>query len=201
MSVTKAKTRPHVGDARPAKRGGAERTIVNPVIGDEVTFLVTAEESGGEYGLFEIRLAPGGGNELHFHTTFEEHFEAVEGVLHLECDGKRLALQPGERMIVQRNSVHRFYNPGSEPISFLVELRPAREFEACLRMAYGLARDGRVSPKGVPKHALELAVLFRLSETYVVGIPLPVQKFMASVLYGIAKLAGVEKRMRNRYCP
>ncbi|HZG58879.1 cupin domain-containing protein [Paenibacillus sp.] len=178
-----------------------DRTIVNPVIGDEVTFLVTSEESGGEYGRFEIRLSPGGGNELHFHSTLEESFEAVEGVLHLELDGRQLQLRPGEKATVKRNAYHRFYNPGSTPITFLVELRPPGEFEACLRMAYGLARDGRVSPKGVPKYPLEMAVLFRLSETYVVGIPLGVQKFMAGPLYRVARWLGVERRLRKKYCP
>jgi len=183
-----------------ANKSMKARTIKNPVIGDEVTFLVTAEESGGEYGLMELRLSPGGSNELHFHTTFEERFEVLEGVLHLECDGKQLTLQPGETFLVRRNAMHKFFNPGTTPVTFLVEIRPAREFEACLRMAYGLARDGRTTDKGVPNKPLEMAVLFRLSETYVAGIPLPLQKALAGILYGVAKMAGVERRLRRKYC-
>ena len=35
-----------------------ERVIENPVIGDRVTFLKTAEETDGEYMLAKVELAP-----------------------------------------------------------------------------------------------------------------------------------------------
>lgn len=178
----------------------ADRTITNPVIGDEATFVVTSEESGGEYELIEIRLVPGGGNALHFHIAFEEQFEAVEGVLHVECDGKHLALQPGEKFIVKRRTPHRFYNPGSTPISFLIEVRPAH-FEKVLRIGYGLARDGRATPKmSMPKNLLELGVCFHLGGTYLPGIPLFIQKSLSGFLYRIARWSGVEKRLMQKYC-
>jgi mannose-6-phosphate isomerase-like protein (cupin superfamily) len=177
------------------------RTITNPVIGDEVTFIVTKEESGGEYELIEIRVVPGGGNVLHFHTAFEEQFEAVEGTLHVECAGIQYMLRPGQKFIVKPGMVHRFWNPASAPISFLIEIRPARHFEQGLRIGYGLARDGRVNTKNsVPTNLLELGVCFHLSETYLAGIPLFVQKSLSGILYRVARWSGVENRLKQKYC-
>jgi len=178
-----------------------ERTISNPLIGDEVTFLVTAEESRGEYELVEVRLKAGGGNGLHLHTDFDEQFQAVEGTLYVDCDGNSYSLQPGEKKTALRGSMHRFYNPGPTPITFLVEIRPARQFESTLRIAYGLARDGRVNPKnGIPRSLLETAVLFYIGESYVPGIPLTLQRILSACLYRIARWSGTEARLKNKYC-
>ena len=55
--------------------------MCNPVIGDEVTFVRTAREAGGEHTLARVILKPGGGNPLHCHLTYTEQFEAVYGHL------------------------------------------------------------------------------------------------------------------------
>ena len=47
------------------------RTVRNPVIGDEVTFVQTARETGGDHTLARVVLKPGGGNPLHYHLTYE----------------------------------------------------------------------------------------------------------------------------------
>lgn len=180
---------------------GENRTVTNPLIGDQVTFLVTNEESKGEYELVEVWLKPGGGNDLHFHTSFEEHFEAVEGTLYVDCNGETFALKPGETITAKRGDMHRFYNPGTEPITFLVKILPARHFESTLRIAYGLARDSRVHSTGIPKNLFEMAVIFHIGETYIPKIPLFVQTTLSSVLYKCAKWTGVEKRLKQKYIP
>jgi quercetin dioxygenase-like cupin family protein len=53
----------------------------NPVIGDEVTFVHTARETGGEHTVARVVLKPGGGNPLHYHLTYAEEFEVVDGCL------------------------------------------------------------------------------------------------------------------------
>ena len=39
----------------------AGQTIEHPVTGERMTFLRTSQETGGEYVLVELELAPGGG--------------------------------------------------------------------------------------------------------------------------------------------
>jgi mannose-6-phosphate isomerase-like protein (cupin superfamily) len=180
------------------KNNNLATTIENPLIGDRVTFLPGVD---GEYEHVEVYLAPGGGNGLHYHTTYVEEFQAVQGNLHLEVDGEIVILQPGEKAEAPIRSLHRFFNPSeSEAIIFHTKIIPARNFENMLRIAYGLANDGKVTNKGVPKSVLDMAVLFHLGESYMPGIPISIQKGIFSSLYNLAKLTGTEKRLLQQYC-
>ncbi len=176
-----------------------ERTIENPVIGDRVTFVNTTAETQGAYLLEQIELAPHGGNALHYHLTFTERFEVLDGRLHIELDGQQLILGPGESAFVPLKAQHRFYSTSETPVTFRVELRPARQFEDALRIAYGLARDGRTTAQSVPKNIWELAVLFQMAETYLPGLPLRVQQRLFGTLATIARWLGVEQRLRDTY--
>lgn len=177
------------------------RTIENPLVQDRVTFITTAAESGGSFEYVEVELAPGGGVDLHYHLAFTEHFEAVDGVLHLELDRLYRVLHPGQAASAPPGSLHRFFNPGNEKIIFRVKVAPARRFEQMLRISYGLARDGKVRGKtGIPRNVLDLSVIFELGETYMNGIPIGLQKGIIGILYRIAKWHGVEERLLNTYC-
>lgn len=177
------------------------RTIENPLVQDRVTFITTGVESGGQFEYVEVELAPGGGVGLHYHLAYTEHFEAVDGVLHLDLDGSPRELQSGQTASAPPGSSHRFYNPGHEKIVFRVKVVPARRFEQMLRISYGLARDGKVNRKtGIPRNLLELAVIFELGETYLNGIPIALQKGIFGMLYRMAKWRGVDERLLQTYC-
>src|SRR5690348_15830818 len=152
------------------------RTVRNPVIGDEVTFVRTACEAGGEHMLARVLLKPGGGNPLHYHLTYAEEFEVVDGRLTIHRHCERLMLGPGETAHSPIGSLHRFANDTDRPVTFLTSIRPARRFEEQIRIAYGLARDGKTIRGGVPRNPLQLALLFEISETYVPALPLAVQR-------------------------
>jgi quercetin dioxygenase-like cupin family protein len=180
------------------KNNNLARTIENPLIGDRVTFLPGAK---GEYEHVEVYLVPGGGNGLHYHTTYVEEFEAIEGDLYLEVDGKTIMLQPGEKAIAPIQSLHRFYNPSkTEAIVFHTKIIPARNFENMLRIAYGLANDRKVNNKGIPKNPLDLAVMMHLGESYMPGIPIALQKGMFNALYYLARLTGTQRKLLEKYC-
>ena len=162
------------------------RTVRNPVIGDEVTFVRTASETGGEHALARVLLKPGGGNPLHYHLTYAEEFEVVDGRLTIHRDGERLVLGPGETAHAPIGSRHRFANDTDRPVTFLTTIRPARRFEEQIRIAYGLARDGKTIRGGVPRNPLQLALLFEISETYVPVLPLAVQRGIVGPLARLA---------------
>lgn len=44
-----------------------KRRYYNPIQKDYATFLETSEETGGEFTLIEIEVAPGGGTPPHYH--------------------------------------------------------------------------------------------------------------------------------------
>lgn len=173
----------------------AESTIVNPAIGDEVTFVPV---DGGRL-LLRIALQPGGGNAMHRHRAMTEHFEAVEGTLTVVRGGERLQLAPGERADVPRGVPHHFANDTEDVIVFEVTLDPAGRFEDTLRIVYGLAGDGRTTAGSVPKNPLDLAVLFAIGETYPAGVPIPVQRALFAPLVLLARLVRREERLMARY--
>ena len=177
----------------------APRVLENPVIGDRVTFLKTAAETNGEYLLERLELAPHGGNVLHYHLTFAESFEVLEGRLNVDLDGRQLVLGPGERLVVPVKAPHRFYSTSDEPVTFTIECRPARRMEQATRIAYGLARDGRTNAKAIPRNLWEMAVVFELGESYLVGLPRFVQQALFGTLARIARWLGVERALEERY--
>lgn len=175
------------------------RTITNPLVGDSVTFLETASETGGKYTLVEVTLKPGGGTGLHYHIDYAEEFTAVEGTLGIQLGKQTLHLLPGEQAIAPIRSKHRFFNPGNTSIRFLVKITPARYFEQMLRIAYGLATDGLCNAKGVPLSIWHTAILFEVGETYMPGIPLGIQRTVFGWLARIARRKGKDKELEKYY--
>jgi Mannose-6-phosphate isomerase len=95
-----------------------KRVFTNPKIKDKVTVLKTADETNGDHILVEVELAPGGGTPRHYHTTFDETFIPVEGVLGVDVGKKQYRLQGADFAIAHCNQMHRFYNPGKNANSF-----------------------------------------------------------------------------------
>ncbi|QBD79681.1 cupin domain-containing protein [Ktedonosporobacter rubrisoli] len=174
-------------------------TIENPLFKDRVTFLKTAAETQGAYAQARVELAPHGGNRLHYHLTFTERFEVLEGQLLVELDGKKILLEVGQSVKIPLKTHHRFSNPGDTTVTFLTEVRPARHFEEMLRLFYGLACDGKCDPQGIPRSLWHRAILFELSETYLPGLPLSLQKGVFGGLALLANLLGVERTLRETY--
>jgi mannose-6-phosphate isomerase-like protein (cupin superfamily) len=171
------------------------RTIENPVTGERVTFLATAKQTNGEYVSISNETSPAApGPVMHYHLAYTEAFKVQKGRLDVWVGGKEnhRVLTEGESAFVPLNTAHRFCNSSTEPVLFEVEIRPARNFEQSLRAAFGLARDGRTNDKGVPKNIWELALLYELSESYIVGIPLFVQTRIFGALARIARWRGYD---------
>jgi quercetin dioxygenase-like cupin family protein len=146
------------------------RRIYNPVQKDYVTFLKTAAETNGEYTLVEVELAPKGGVGLHYHKTYSEKFDCLDGELKVQAGKTIHSLLPGQSITALPNVNHRFFNTTNTVCRFKVELRPAsRGFERSLQIGYGLARDGQTNSKGFPKDRLALAWLFEISESNLPG--------------------------------
>ncbi len=58
------------------------RTIENPLSGERVTFLVTAQETDGEYVRIRNETSAGAqGVVMHYHLAYTEAFEVLQGSL------------------------------------------------------------------------------------------------------------------------
>lgn len=182
------------------KTVGAGRQYYHPLQKDYATFLQTSEESGGDRTLIEIEVAPGGGNAPHYHKTYEEHFEVIEGSLEVLVGRKTRTLRPGERAVAGKNVLHRFRNPTGTPTRCLVELRLGHAgFEKALKAGYGLATDGLTGPNGAPKNAYHLAVLLGWSEIRIPGV-FTLAEPLFRLLAKRARRKGIEAELEARYC-
>lgn len=176
-----------------------ERKIYNPIQKDTVTFLKTAADTNGECTLVEVELADGGGVGLHYHKTYSEKFECLEGQVQVKLGKVLYTLKPGESATADPHINHLFRNRSGMPCRFRVELRPAsRGFEQSLQVGYGLARDGACKPNGFPKDRLALAWLFDISESNLPGW-MSLFEFMLRMQAKKARKKGIDSILTERY--
>jgi quercetin dioxygenase-like cupin family protein len=134
-------------------------TLRNPVTGETVHIVRSASDTDGEYVLVEVRVEPGGFvATTHVHPYQTEVFEVIEGEVGFKAGGKTLVAGPGETLVVEPGTAHRFWNAGDAPARFRCEVRPALRFEQLLSTMYALAADGKTNGKGMP-NPLPLAVI------------------------------------------
>jgi mannose-6-phosphate isomerase-like protein (cupin superfamily) len=178
----------------------ARRRYHNPQYKDYATFLKTSEETDGEYTLIEFEVGPGGGNTPHYHKTYDEHFEVLEGTLEVLVGEGTLILRAGEKAVAHKNVLHRFHNPTGDPTRFLVEFRPGVPgFEKALKVGYGLASDGRTLSDGTPKNPYYTALLLEWSEVRVPGFFTVIEPLMR-LLARRARRKGIDEELETRYC-
>jgi quercetin dioxygenase-like cupin family protein len=175
------------------------RRIYNPVQKDYVTFLKTSEETNGEYTLVEVELASKGGVGVHYHKTYSEKFDCLEGELKVQAGKEIHTLTKGQSVTAHPLIHHRFFNTSESVCRFRVELRPAsRGFEQSLQVGYGLARDGMTNSKGFPKDRLALAWLFEISESNLPGW-MSIFEFILRRQAKKAKAQGLDRKLIQRY--
>jgi mannose-6-phosphate isomerase-like protein (cupin superfamily) len=175
------------------------RRYYHPIQKDYATFLETSEESGGERTLIEVEVAHGGGNDPHYHLTYDEHFEVLEGALEVLVGKGTVTLRPGEKAVATKNTLHRFRNPTKGPARFLVELRPGHSgFEKAIKVAYGLASDGLASANGTPRNLYYTALLMEWSDIRLPGIYTVVGPLFR-LLARRARRKGIDRELEARY--
>lgn len=177
------------------------KTYQNPINGEFTTILQSSEDTAGAFSQLEVKLNAGGKNPLHFHYNFTEEFEAVEGILHLEANGSKIQLQPGEKLSVSPRTAHRFYNPGDENIIFRVKLFPGQPgFEQFIKATFGLINDGKTYRNQIPKSIFHAAILLHWGDTHLTSYAFKVGEPMLKSVYRYAVRKGIEARLYEQYC-
>lgn len=174
------------------------RVISNKAIKDRVTFLQRTDGKGLPT-ILEIELAPKGGNPPHIHTSYAETFTCIKGTLGINLAGKKIFLQPGEKATAPIGTVHNFFNPSEETITFKVELEPGHKgFEQAAIVGYGLANDDLTNANAIPKNILHTALLLDIGGMVFPGIMrllMPVFRLLAT----FARKQGIEKKLLETY--
>src|SRR5215469_688659 len=78
------------------------------VLGDNMRFIVTGEESGGAYTIIEQQNGAGVGAPPHYHIREEEIFHVIDGEVRYSVDGQSIVAGPGMTVSIPRNVVHSF---------------------------------------------------------------------------------------------
>jgi quercetin dioxygenase-like cupin family protein len=135
------------------------QTLENPITGERVVFRQTAADTKGEAVLVDVFVEPHGFVAArHVHPSQQERFEVLSGTLELQLGRKKITAQPGDCVVVDAGTPHRFRNAGDETAHFLCEVRPALKFESLLETMFTLAADGKTNGRGMP-NPFRLAVI------------------------------------------
>lgn len=107
---------PHVSSRAHAKR--------LDVAGIPAWVLLSAEQTGGRFSLFELLCPPGQGTPPHAHAREDETFYILEGRIDITVGGVTHELGPGSAAFGPRGIPHSFTNPGPGDARFLVTTTP-----------------------------------------------------------------------------
>lgn len=102
---------------------GTGRTYKSPV--DQVTLLLTGEQTGGAFLLLEAIVPPACGNPPHIHGREDETFYVQQGTLTVHVGDKTLNASAGDVVKLPRGLVHCFQNNGNVDAKVLVVVEPA----------------------------------------------------------------------------
>jgi len=94
------------------------------VLGELVTYKVTAEHTGGAYSLFEVVTPPGGSPSPHVQHQEDECFYVLEGEYEFLNNGDVVGVGAGSLVYVPRGNLHTYKNVGSEPGRMLISQTP-----------------------------------------------------------------------------
>jgi mannose-6-phosphate isomerase-like protein (cupin superfamily) len=106
-------------DLEYGKKGGAyvpnKGGVTTWFNGDIYSIKLTGQQTGGQIGLVEATVPPGGGPAPHIHERTDETFYVVNGELEFLDGDKTFTASAGDVVFLPRGNVHRFHNPGVQP--------------------------------------------------------------------------------------
>ena len=179
----------------------APRTVRFAAGNYESTFLETSRDTGGVRELIRVEIQPHGGNEFHYHRTFEETFTAVDGELTVFVGSKVTVLKPGESITAPRGILHTFRNATDKLVTMTVRVEPARGLEKSIRVAYGLSNTNRWYGASRMKNTWRLVLMLAYSETYMPGMPGFIQEPLVGALARIAQWRGEDAELQEFFGP
>lgn len=95
------------------------------VVPDEImTVRVESTQVGGAYTLCDSTVAPGSATPLHVHSTVDEVFMVLDGILDVVCSDQWTRIGPGSTVFVPRGSPHGWTNASDGPTRFLAVFSP-----------------------------------------------------------------------------
>lgn len=180
---------------RSAKEGARVRVgdvFENPVTGERAIIRIGTDQTDGELLVSDLYIRPGGAvMGEHLHPALEERFTVLRGRVGFRLSGRTSIAEPGVTLVAPPGTPHDWWNAGTEQALVRVEVRPGARFAAFIANAFGLAQDGRVDRRGMPK-LLQLALFAREFDDVIqfTRPPRVVQRVLFGSLSPLARLLG-----------
>jgi|HigsolmetaAR201D_1030396.scaffolds.fasta_scaffold04205_2 quercetin dioxygenase-like cupin family protein len=162
-----------------------------------------SQETEGHGWLIEVHCPVGARATIqeHFHLTWRESFEIIQGTAAYKLGGIEHRISAGEQVVMEPGIAHIHpWNAGSEVLiyrqtSAFGEANPdaVEEVLGVFATVNGLAREGKVDDKGLPKHPLQLAATMRTlakHNGFVTEMPIGVQRALSATLGRLAEWLG-----------
>jgi len=167
--------------------------LEHPITREKIVVRKTSHDTNGELYQGDVYFQPKGFVAAeHIHPLQEEQFEVVSGELRGRVAGKESMLGPGEKLVVPAGTPHVWWNSGDDELHVLVEVRPALRTENFFETFFGLAQDGKVSPKTGLPNLLQMALMMRAfrNEIILARPPRPVQTLLFGLFAILGRLLG-----------
>ncbi len=142
------------------------------LLGDYYTMKVSSDETNGAFALFETLTPPDSpGPPPHFHTTDDEYFYVLEGVMEILdlTNNRTITAGAGSSVHIPSGAMHTFHNAGTTPARFVTMVTPGG-FEKFFQEAGDPATDPSSPPPAGPP---DIEKLVRLAEKHGCIIPPP----------------------------
>ncbi|GAB5551431.1 MAG: hypothetical protein Sapg2KO_10220 [Saprospiraceae bacterium] len=178
-----------------------DKTIVNPISGEKVTFISTSAETNGLKSVIEIELQPKAeGPPPHYHKAYSETFRILEGEISLQIGNEYKTAKEGDTYSVSKSQLHTFKNESSLPARIEVTLTPGHEgFENAISILFGLSKDGLVSKNGLPKKIINLAIINNLSDSHFTGV-FSFVSYILNLVTNNKKMKTTQNGLIAKYC-
>ena len=164
----------------------------NPVTGERAVVRIGTEQTDGELLVADLYIRPGGAvMGEHVHPSIEERFTVLRGRVGFRISGRTSTAEPGVTLVAAPGTPHDWWNAGEEEALVRIEVRPGARFAAFIINSFGLAQDGRVDRRGMPK-LLQLALFSREFDDVIqfTRPPRVVQRILFGLLSPLARLLG-----------
>jgi quercetin dioxygenase-like cupin family protein len=172
------------------------QVLDNPGSGERFIFHTTAADTGGQLLEFDLVVEPHGrvpGG--HVHPGQQESFEVRQGLMRFRKGLRAVTAGPGDRVVVEPGTYHRFANADDEPAIVRVRVTPALRMEELFETVAALAAEGRTLPSGMPR-PLDLALFMR---EFADEVAAPVAPGLARAVMAPLAAIGQRRGLATRY--
>ena len=167
------------------------QAMSHPKTGERVTFVRTADETGGRFCELELFAAPGTKPAAaHIHPDQVERFTIHSGRVRVRLGRAERDHGAGETVVIPPGTPHTWTAVGDEELHLTARIEPALNAERFFEDFFALAEAGKTNRAGVPT-PLRLAVLLADNPgfLYLEKPPVRVQKAIIRALAPLGRVS------------